>query len=418
MKIVKLNSENILRLNAVEITPDGEVVVIGGDNEQGKTSVLDSIVLALGGKQATATMPLKQGKDKGKVVCDLGDLVVTRTFTKNGGGTLKVSSKDGAVYPSPQTMLDKLSGQLTFDPLAWSKMEDRKQLEVIKKMVGLDFTEIEENRKKLYSQRTDTNRDIKRMQDIISDLVEYPEAPTQEVSVADLMKTLSERQAANSEKAKALNALNTSKQEIDRIKEVISGIESDIEAAKKDLVEKERTLGGLINKKEEQTRIVKNMKEENESEIKDQISAAGETNKKIQANIKISNAKKALGLQQKDADSLTDKINDIDNEKAKKLATAKFPIEKMSFDETGVLYKEIPFAQASSAEKLRVSVAMGIVMNPELKVLLIRDGSLLDSKNLQTIADMAKESGHQIWIERVGKGKECSVIIEDGMVAQ
>jgi len=98
------------------------------------------------------------------------------------------------------------------------------------------------------------------------------------------------------------------------------------------------------------------------------------------------------------------------------LAAAKFPVEGLSFDEAGVLFNGIPFPQASAAEKLRVSVAMGIAMNPEFKVMLIRDGSLLDETNLATVAKMAAKSGAQVWIERVGKGKECQVIIEDGYV--
>ncbi len=82
MKILKLSSENVLRLSAVEITPEGNLVVIGGKNAAGKTSVLDSIVLAMGGRIAKHSKPLKDGAKKGKIVCELEDLTVTRTFTQ------------------------------------------------------------------------------------------------------------------------------------------------------------------------------------------------------------------------------------------------------------------------------------------------------------------------------------------------
>ena len=55
-------------------------------------------------------------------------------------------------------------------------------------------------------------------------------------------------------------------------------------------------------------------------------------------------------------------------------------------------------------------------MNPKLKILLIRDGSLLDEDNLKMVAEMAEEEGGQLWLERVGEGKECQVIIEDGRI--
>ena len=99
------------------------------------------------------------------------------------------------------------------------------------------------------------------------------------------------------------------------------------------------------------------------------------------------------------------------------MAEADFPIPGLAFDADGVTFNGIPFAQCSSAERLRVSVAMGIALNPKLKVLLIRDGSLLDDNNLAMIAEAAKEADAQVWIERVSKGEECSVIIEDGEVA-
>lgn len=88
----------------------------------------------------------------------------------------------------------------------------------------------------------------------------------------------------------------------------------------------------------------------------------------------------------------------------------------VTFGNGVVLYQDIPLDQCSSAERLRVSVSIGLAMNPKLKVLLIRDGSLLDEDNLQMIATMAEKADAQVWIERVGDGEECSVVIEDGQV--
>jgi hypothetical protein len=76
----------------------------------------------------------------------------------------------------------------------------------------------------------------------------------------------------------------------------------------------------------------------------------------------------------------------------------------------------VPFAQGSSAEQLRVSVAMGLAMNPRLGVLLIRDASLLDDDSMAIVAEMAATANAQVWLERVGDGAECSVVIEDGSV--
>jgi len=120
-------------------------------------------------------------------------------------------------------------------------------------------------------------------------------------------------------------------------------------------------------------------------------------------------------LRMSPADKLSTKIAEIDAEKAKRVAEAKMPIEGLGFTDSGVTFKGIPFEQISSAEQLRVSVAIGIALNPDLRVLLIRDGSLLDSDNLALIAEMAAEHDVQVWIERVEEDG-AGFIIEDGEV--
>src|SRR5262245_55130191 len=117
LRIVKLEAANVKRLTAVAIEPDGNLVVIGGKNGAGKSSVLDSIAFALGGKDLLCEEPLRNGTEKGHVSVDLGDLHVRRTFTPDGGSTLVVANADGARYPSPQKVLDALVGKLCFDPL-------------------------------------------------------------------------------------------------------------------------------------------------------------------------------------------------------------------------------------------------------------------------------------------------------------
>lgn len=174
MRIVKLEASNVKRLVAVEITPDGNVIVIGGRNGAGKSSVLDSIAYALGGKDLVCERPLRAGADRGHVEVDLGDLVVRRTFTPSGGGSLTVSNKEGAVYKSPQAMLDKLVGRLSFDPLDFERMEAKRQLETLRALVGIDFSGIDAARAELYDERTAVNRTTKQLEARLATLPEYP----------------------------------------------------------------------------------------------------------------------------------------------------------------------------------------------------------------------------------------------------
>ena len=101
------------------------------------------------------------------------------------------------------------------------------------------------------------------------------------------------------------------------------------------------------------------------------------------------------------------------------IENAALPVAGLTFaDDVGVKFGGVPFSQLSGAERLKVSLAMGIALNPSLRVLLIRDGSLLDEDNLKVVAEMAERHDMQVWIERVGKGEECSVVLEDGCVVE
>ena len=139
LTILQLTAENVKRLHAVDIKPDGSLVIIGGRNAQGKSSVLDSIEFALGG-DPSAKMPVRRGEANARVVVNLGEIVVKRTFTAAGGTSLVVTNADGQKQSSPQTILDKLTGALTFDPLAFSRQKPAAQAETLRALVGLDFT--------------------------------------------------------------------------------------------------------------------------------------------------------------------------------------------------------------------------------------------------------------------------------------
>ncbi|MBU2110832.1 MAG: ATP-binding protein, partial [Actinobacteria bacterium] len=153
LRVVKLTAENIKRISAVEITPTGDVIVIGGKNGAGKSSVLDSIAYALGGQKLVAAQPVRRGQEKGRVRVDLGDIVVTRSFTATGGGQLVVSDKDGKRQTSPQAILDRLVGRLSFDPLAFATMDPAKQRDTLREIAGLDLTDLDAQRVALYEKR-------------------------------------------------------------------------------------------------------------------------------------------------------------------------------------------------------------------------------------------------------------------------
>jgi len=107
---------------------------------------------------------------------------------------------------------------------------------------------------------------------------------------------------------------------------------------------------------------------------------------------------------------LTDGLAAIDRQKAEGLAAAKMPIDGLSFDNDGVTYQGIPFKQCSAAEQLRVSVAMAMALNPQVRVIRIT--------NMRLIEEMAAANDYQCWVERVSDSAEgVGIYIEDGRVS-
>ena len=92
------------------------------------------------------------------------------------------------------------------------------------------------------------------------------------------------------------------------------------------------------------------------------------------------------------------------------------PVKGLSFGEGEVVFNGLPLNQASDAEQLRVSIAIAMAANPKLRVLRIRDGSLLDERSLAAVATMADTQDYQIWIERVDSSGKVGVHMEDGEV--
>src|SRR3990167_3680803 len=166
MKIIELKAENIKKLVAVEIRPDGNLVQITGKNGQGKTSVLDCLWWALAGAGNIQASPIRKGAESARIRLDLWAIVVTRTFKpgKDVGTTssLIVENAEGARFPSPQAMLDALLGTLAFDPLAFARMSPKEQFDAMRGFVpGVDFDALDQMNQLDYTARTDANRKAK-----------------------------------------------------------------------------------------------------------------------------------------------------------------------------------------------------------------------------------------------------------------
>lgn len=404
MKIVKLTAENVKRLKAVEIRPDGTVQVITGRNAQGKTSVLDAIWLALGGGAASreTARPIRDGEDEASVILDLGDLIVTRTWVGDKT-TLSVTSADGAKYSSPQGILDALVGRLSFDPLAFTRLSARDQVSALLDLVELPFDpdELERRRLGVFDRRTELGRDLKRLEGHLASLPKPPDdTPDFVVDVVDLVKQVEASEAH-------LARINAAVAAVGRADLRVSELQEQLDEAVRAAV--------LANA--EADAVTAEPRPTDPAMLREQIASAESVNGNVRARATRATVSDDIAETRREYDAYTAGIEALDAEKAAGLAAASFPIDGLGFDDDGVTYNGVPFSQASAAEQIRVSLAMAMALNPKLRVIRILDGSLLDAENLKLIADAAAEQDFQIWIEKVADGSNIGVTIEDGEVA-
>lgn len=431
MKIAKLTVENILRVSAVEIEPTGNVVVIGGKNGAGKSSVLRAIEMALAGKGVAPPRPVHGDAERGRIVVDLGDIQVERTFYAGKPSKLVVRSANGAVFPSPQALLDALVGRLTFDPLAFARAAPREQTEILRRLVGLDLSELEQKRAMLFARRTDERRQAEQASAASSDIPPLAEGvvvPDAEPDPGALVAELERRQRDNAARMATVSGVDKAHRERTWAAKNVSGTEAALAAAKRAVAEEEARLEAHTRELEAAEAaydVAVRMRDEAMAAIEDEAAVRAELAdvQRVSGLVRqeqrratlIARSTRHAGIVRE----LTEQIEIIDHEKRKRVREAPFPVPGLSMDDDGaVTFGGLPFEQASSAEQLRTSVAIGCAANPKLRVMFVRDGSLLDDQGMELLAELAAAADTQIWVERVGRGDAAAFIIEDGEVAE
>jgi len=405
--IVGMTANNVMRLKAVSISPDDNFVVIGGENAQGKSSVLNAISMALGGKKLCPSDPIRHGEDEAEVTVDLGDLRIRRVFKRKGEdfkSFLEVYGAEGEKIASPQKLLDRMTGSLTFDPLHFANASPKEQLEMLKKVTGLEdeFDMLDEARQKLYEDRRVVGRHRDEVKGQLKALSYDEDAGEEEVSLEELLRKLREAREHNEQGMSISRTVSSWKEKIQSLQMQIDHLMTEKAAAEVQLEAAEQRYMSF--------------EFEDLDEIESQVEDVEEINKVVRRNIQFAEKSEEFRSLSAQYTELSAEIEQIDLDKELKMEKAELPIDGLMFDWDRITFNGTPLDQCSSAERLKVSVAVGIAENKELRVMFIREGSVLDQQNLRLLMELADEHGAQLWVERVGEGAEVAIVIEDGQV--
>jgi len=427
-KLTKLSVENFKKITAIEFEPEGNISIISGLNEQGKSSLLDSISVLLQGKSAKIPVPVKHGTKKATIVGEIivdswdafEDMIITRTITAAGNWYVKVQDKNGRAYKSPEGMLKEIFGE-PIDPVEFVRMTSAERVETLKRITGLDFSDLDAKRKEYYDERVLTGREVKQIEGSVKGFeAYYPDVPEEKVSVTALLEDLAMIQEGNRENDKKREGLETVAGEIESAEQHLFEMREELQRIQTKIVETQLFYDDLNTNHLSIQKEVEGLVDADEQEIKDQIAKVEETNTKIDSNVKFDKETEKLEQKKYAYQMLTSKLQKIEDDKKEQLSKIDFPVDGLSFNESDVLYNDLPFneKQLSSEELLRVSFAIAIAARPNLKNILIREGSLLDENNLKLIGKMAEDAGIHVFVEVVSDGTDgkATILIENGVI--
>ena len=416
IKINKLEIENVKRVKAVRLKPsDTGLTIIGGNNNQGKTSVLDAITWALGGNRYKPSNATREGSvipPNLKITMSNG-LVVER---KGKNSDLKVIDPRGE--KAGQQLLDSFVEELALNLPKFMNQTSKEKATTLLQIIGVGdkLAELEGKEREVYNQRHAIGQIADQKEKYAKEQIYYPDVPDEIISASDLIKKQQEILAKNGQNQthrRNLRELETNQLlDQERYDQIAAKIE--------ELLNEKSKLGSSINTRAEQIELAKKtveeLQDESTAELEASIENIEQTNEKIRANLSKEKAEEDAQEYRDQYSRLTTEITNLREQKRELLDNANLPLEGLSVEDGELIYKGFKWDSMSGADQLKVSTAIVRKLNPKCGFVLMDKLEQMDLDTLKDFGSWLEREGLQVIATRVSKGDECSIIIEDGYV--
>lgn len=410
IKINRLEIENVKRIKAVVVEPTKNgLTIIGGRNNQGKTSVLDSITWALGGDNYR---PSKAQRDESvvppaiKVTMDNG-LVVER---KGKNSALKVTDPDG--QKGGQQLLNEFVEKLAINLPKFMDATSQDKAKTLLKIIGVGdrLEELEKQEKSQYNERLTIGQIADRKAKFAKEQPYYPDAPEALVSPSELIQKQQEILARNGENQRKRDRVNEYERKAAALRQEVEMLQAQLSKKEDELIEVNADLSTA-------KKNAKDLYDESTGELETSISNIEEINRKVRANLDKEKAEEDAAEYRRQYDRLTNDISDTRKAKAELLEHAELPLPGLSVEDGELTYKGQRWDNMSGSDRLKVSTAIVRKLNPKCGFVLLDKLEQMDLDTLQEFGSWLEQEGLQAIATRVSTGGECSIIIEDGYVS-
>lgn len=393
VKISALELENVKRIKAVALRPtENGLTVIGGRNGQGKTSVIDAIAWALGGKRKQPSKPNRDGSaTPAKLHVELNNGLVIERSGKNG--SLTVTDPSGK--KAGQTLMNSFIEELAIDLPKFMVMTDNEKAQELLRIIGVgdELSELDKKLSDLKAERLDIGQRKRAKDKIAEEMPFFPDAPDHRVSPAELIEQQQAILAKNGENQRKREKVGIIKQQRDNLNMLCDSLNNQIMSLNEEL--KRKT-----------------------DEIEQSIANIDALNQKVEANERRKQALKDAESLNDDYQSCNSEVNAVEDQRKKLLETAKMPLDGLTVEDGKLVYNGAVWSDMSGAEQLRVATAVVRSLKPECGFVLVDKLEQMDSQTLAEFGAWAESEGLQVIGTRVATDDTCSVIIEDGRVAE
>ena len=416
VKITALEAENVKRIKAVALTPAPTgLTLVGGNNNQGKTSVLDALAWALGGEKFRPNAAQRDGAvAPAHLRVTLSNGVVVERKGKNS--SLTVTDPTGR--RSGQQLLNAFVEPLALDLPRFMEASDKEKADILLRIIGigneLHLRDMEI--KSIYDKRTFTGQLAQQKKHFADELISYPDAPEQPLSASDLIRRQQDILARNGEnqrlRQQAQELARQEQQCLDELKRTRERI-AELEKLREELDTKHTK---LFNQRKNAEKTVDQLQDESTAELEASIQSIEETNRKVRANLEKARAEDEAAKYASDYDKLTDALEQKRKERLALLNGADLPLPELSVEDGALTYKGKHWRDMSGSDQLRVAAAIVRRLNPDCGFVLLDKLEQMDMTTLEEFGHWLEAEGLQAIATRVSTGSECQIIIEDGMV--
>lgn len=416
VKITALEAENVKRIKAVALTPSPTgLTLVGGNNNQGKTSVLDALAWALGGERFRPDAAQRDGAiAPAHLKVTLSNGVVVERKGKNA--SLTVTDPTGR--RSGQQLLNAFVEPLALDLPRFMDASDKEKADILLRIIGIgaELHTRDLEIKGLYDKRTFTGQLAAQKKHFAEEMISYPEAPDEPVSASELIRQQQDILARNGENQRLRAQYAELEQQVQQCVDELKRTRERIATLQQLADELDAKHTKLFNQRETARKTVSQLQDESTAELEASIRDIEETNRKVRANLEKSRAEDEAAQYASEYDRLTESIQQKRAERMALLNGADLPLPGLSVEDGVLTYNGKRWRDMSGSDQLRVAAAIVRRLNPDCGFVLLDKLEQMDMTTLTEFGRWLEAEHLQAIATRVSTGSECQIIIEDGMV--